>query len=757
MRIDQWQSVLLGALLILTGTLKGLFCLGANPPWQAADEVTHFEATVLVARHYRADRAPIPDSELQHRILISMNQCDFYRHVGVPSPTGLPSGFHETPFLESSPSKLGRPSLYYWITGLPGEWYQSGLPETLMIARAINALFSILAAAVIFITAIYATRRSPVDSFIASGIVLFHPAYWHLGTAVTQQSWIVLISACAFFLAVSTVRTGPSTGLLLAWTAVLILAAATRWTLTVSLLVLLFTSVLLHSRPSRRNPNTGVRIAIFLGLSAAVAVVFALFFHAGFRDSLLQHEFNNLKSGFRLFQDLNPGKFCSRCSYLFKTFWAGFGWLTIPVPQTAFLIYGFLTLWIPASIALSMRQGGESARIATLSTVFILFLVGTAIIRAHAAEPAVQGRYMLPGLPALAVIGSTGLIGLKNRPALRKSVLAVLMILLPCADAVATIGGWVYSFRVLPVLGDPVFRAVSALKWTGRPLLNLYFDIGSKASEHFLKEGWYPNESAPQRWFHNEAGISVPLLPEAPFTVTVRILPYQPPGIQPRQLDISWNSEFVHSRKLLPGWNEVRFLIQPHQVGPSGNELRFYVPSAGSPYRRGDSMDRRRLSAGVDRIAVASVSADPLNLEFSRLTATRKGVRIHQPPDSGLTLKEGTRFSVTFDPESGSPVKISPQSPAYLTRTAMILSDPRIGYPIGVAFETYRQAYRDTSGCFPGLLQSTGIQELLFIFFLASILLPVPAAGILVFTIPSAGRRPAERASPGAVPDPGKS
>jgi len=62
------KIIALGILFIFAGFIKGLFCMGTNVPWQAADEVTHFEAAVLRAGQWHSKASPIPGHLLQKKI-----------------------------------------------------------------------------------------------------------------------------------------------------------------------------------------------------------------------------------------------------------------------------------------------------------------------------------------------------------------------------------------------------------------------------------------------------------------------------------------------------------------------------------------------------------------------------------------------------------------------------------------------------------------------------------------------------------------
>jgi 4-amino-4-deoxy-L-arabinose transferase-like glycosyltransferase len=717
----------LGILIILAAFFKGLFCLGTNLPWQAADEVTHFEASVIRTGQLFGKAEPLPNRLLQKKILTSMARWHFYRFINVPPPPATPDKFEDTPFLESSPSKLGRPPLYYYISGIHTHSKSVDLLAALYLSRLINLFLCLIAVFLVYCTAIELFPQSPQTAPIAAFFMLCHPGFWHLGTAVTQQSWIVMIGALAVWSVAGVAHKGITRRTSAAWIVTLMLAAATRWTLCFPLILIAAVSVLPEMSRKRNTARSVWRIPSGFIWVLLLTCLTGLVIWIGSEDLLLLHELKNLGSTLTNCWKAPVSVWISNGVYIVESFWAGFGWLTIKNPPCVSILTSILTVWciFAALYWFGWRQSDRKIVLVLLS--YILLLAITTILRGFADDPAIQGRYLFPGLPAISLVFAAP-FALKSRGRIiRRIALICLAFLLVFTDLYATLGGWYYHLRIKPEWGDDTCQAMSNLEWTGQSAWGVNLQLASDSSRHFLGDGWFPSENAKKRWFRERAIVHLPLLPPAPLSLTLRVLPYQPESVTPRVLDLYWNDYPISKNVLRRGWNDVTCNVDENQVDPVSNRLLLKCPEAGSPYMQGESRDRRVLSAGVSNLMIVSGfqrNTPQFDSMQSHWLTTEEGLQICIAKNSGIRQRSRTHHSINLIRPSGKLIRLSADNPAYSPDSVCVINHVSQQFTSMEKIRKAADAIRATTQNLPGFLGDFSVQLFLLFAFVMSLLVP---------------------------------
>ena len=94
--------------------------------------------------------------------------------------------------------------------------------------------------------------------------------------------------------------------------------------------------------------------------------------------------------------------------FLIHSFIGSFGWMNVWMPEWVYLLYGLLmAVSLVSFIVLWLRRRVDGRLALTLLSMPVLSLMVVIYINLSFSQP--QGRYLLPALPAMAVIGALGL------------------------------------------------------------------------------------------------------------------------------------------------------------------------------------------------------------------------------------------------------------------------------------------------------------------------------------------------------------
>ena len=199
---DRAAQVLLKLLLPLA-LLHGLLYLAVVPPWQHADEPTHFEYARLIALWNRQPALNEHDLATNREIADSMYRFRFWKPGVRPDLLG------------AQPPNIGfdekvHPPLYYAIAAVPVRWLRFLSVETqLYAARMISvALYMLVIVCAWRIAAIVAPER-PVTQLVVPLIVALVPAFADEMSAVNNDALVNFSTATLLLGCVLLIRDGP--------------------------------------------------------------------------------------------------------------------------------------------------------------------------------------------------------------------------------------------------------------------------------------------------------------------------------------------------------------------------------------------------------------------------------------------------------------------------------------------------------------------------------------------------------------------
>lgn len=406
--------------MLIAALLHALAYFFVVPPWMGEDEPWQFEYASHVADGHRPwggrkydpkaevdERTLMAASQLQIReriagvtdealesrqraILTSMEENQFFRRVDWAGATSDRSDFDQiTPFFTASKQPPG----YFALLGAWMWPFSRATVDTQLAWGRISSLLLYLAA--VWIVLQLANVAFTDRSLAVAAVLAF--AWFPLNArqaavinndvlARTLGAWVLML--CARCLAGDERRRTFALAAVVAAVALLIKPT------TMSLFGALYVTLFLGAK------TTAQRLGVaFVGLGVIVGV---LVFWREVQTTVLPR---NLPA---FFDRVQRGAAFDTFAVLGKTFIGGFNWLTREMSSTAYVVVsGVLGLaFFSAFTALFHTRRGVSRPILALCFVVVFFQLVLIVLRGMG-----HGRYMMPVLPAMAVIVAVGLIG----------------------------------------------------------------------------------------------------------------------------------------------------------------------------------------------------------------------------------------------------------------------------------------------------------------------------------------------------------
>ncbi|GEM_PF-5723844 len=704
-------------LILMVAVFKSLLIIGAVPPWQSADEPTHYEAVLLHGRGFPFHPPSTGDPDVQQRILASMEAFHFWKLIGVPQPIPPPSDFRSTPFLDVAPSKIGRSPLYYMLAGVATHLWSFNLIAHLMMIRIFNLALMVCGLTLTFYSM---TRTAAHDRFSATVITLalIHlPGFLYSCCTVNTEAWSFALSSLGLWLLVNhTPGTLFKRAVFWVWVASSLL---THWRILLIMLpIALFFTVSLF-RDQDREQRSQMLWILFSGLIlVSLGIMILIHLDIGINKDLMYLELSNGWSGVANIAS-NPGLFWPMLVPLFTTFFAGFGWLTVPVDRSAmycFSLFFISSVWLVFRAMRGMARKGQTAL--TISFLVVLLGLSATLLRGFADEGAIQGRYLYPLIPFSAFILFNGVLNLV-RTKLSRSLLpiACLLFLLP-GDQIATWSGW-YTYFHLPDLDKkPTLKALSNCVWADPSQSRIFLDLGVPETRIFMNDGWYPDENSVHVWFRTEAAIRIPLLETYDYRFRIRLLPFLHPEKHERLLDVYLDGQPMHQSHPAPGWSEISFIGRPLPDRPFA-ELLFRSDSAESPYYTIWSVDRRVISFGIDWIQIDGEPESDSGMRTGLLVTSSKGIQIKVLENQGFRLRSQSNRVVRLITRDGIPHDLRNYHPVWTAKRPIEIQNARMLVSLESAGSMLRSMIKNVAN---GLWGRWASQRLQFGFIILSLI-----------------------------------
>jgi hypothetical protein len=431
------------------------------PPWQAPDEVAHFEYAHLLAA-LRRPISPADDSiPLEHQIISSLYQYHAWIFQNAPWPASAPDRLAQTIYGYSR--TLDRFSLAYVVYALAA-WPFLG--QDVVVQLFAMRLASVLMGAVVVVLTFETARRvapdEPALAVAAAALVLFLPQHTFITAAVNDGNLAELgASACIFFLAGLWQRgwRWPQAAACLLSAVVAIASKATGYFLVGLLLIvgpLLAMRVQAAGRAGRalswRQVLTGGLVVGGLGLVLSPVILFAP--PLAYIRNMLHANTQHLSNFVPYLLGLNAGgRFGDALVQTFQSFWLTFGWMTLIFPQPVYWALLLLVLLALAGLVWQLRglPAGHPQKsmleLLALAAALELAVLVTWFVTSPSGLNYSQGRYVFTAiLPICVLLAAGGLALVPPRWRPRAALLSVICILLFDAAAMFTLA-WPYFYR----------------------------------------------------------------------------------------------------------------------------------------------------------------------------------------------------------------------------------------------------------------------------------------------------------------------
>ena len=174
------------------------------PPWQSPDEPTHFEYAQVLANQKNLFNSPQPDTELQKKIIDSMDAYNFWLFLDQEKPQPLPENFRHDPFLKIVPTQIGRkPPLYYFIASFLLRLFpQQPLIFQFYLLRIFSLLLTLGSILIIFKTAQLIIPEDYYFQLTTAAWAAFLPQFILIGTSVSLDPLANLLGISFLYLMV---------------------------------------------------------------------------------------------------------------------------------------------------------------------------------------------------------------------------------------------------------------------------------------------------------------------------------------------------------------------------------------------------------------------------------------------------------------------------------------------------------------------------------------------------------------------------
>jgi len=441
-------------LLLFFSFVLGCQYVFLTPPWQAPDEITHYEYIDILSRAKLFQIRHESDYVLQRRIINSMDRFNAWNYVFRERPSPMPKKFWGLPLYGGSNTKLKRPPLYYILGSFVLKIF--GTDDLLLkhySIRLFSLLLSLLTLFFVYKAAKIIFPDDPYLSLTATCLVAFLPEFLIMSSAINSDSLANLIGAAAIYLFLLSLADTRKYSLLLFFPLVVILGLLTGRTTFFIVPSLVVFGILFILKSWKQDKRT----VLFLFLGSVAALVIGAFLLRHISIDLWMKVTTNISGLFtnfgRLFQRDSYAAFtAASLQMMSRSFWYYSGWNAFSLPQP---IYTVLIIFSLLGILGSVKYLiVKAAKVSQKSTVkfehFILlacisFFILTGFLLRLMASMDPVGRYTFPALSAFAILL---VIGLKEfiPTRLKKIALSGLIILLVGLNVYAIYSHLIQSF-----------------------------------------------------------------------------------------------------------------------------------------------------------------------------------------------------------------------------------------------------------------------------------------------------------------------
>ncbi len=439
-----WPALMPQIGLGLLAAVHGLLYLLVIPPWQAPDETSHVEHTLLWLKLGRtatpADAAAAP--EIGQAIADSLYTFRAYEYLGYSAPDPRVGLLRAMPFFGSS-TTLGRFSLAYPVYALAvAPFAGADILTQLYVLRLVSVALGVATVLVAYVTARRVASETPELAAGLALLMIFIPQRAFINASVNDGNLAEFLAAVTFYWLVDLLQGGLTGRRLAACAAATLAAVLTKSTALFLVPLLAFCgggAWLSHLRRAQRWPWL-MTAAALMGLVGLSVVIIAWSPASGPALAVLSRGGVGLQQA--IAQRLAEEAFGALQWQMFQTFWASFGWLRVNLPEPLYVFWAAIALIGVVGLPLGgwtlIARRQTSVGVTLLLGAAFCWLVPVAVyFVVPASAPLHQGRYLFPGLVPLGLLVVAGWLGLVRRP---RASLALLGLCLITLDALVLWG-----------------------------------------------------------------------------------------------------------------------------------------------------------------------------------------------------------------------------------------------------------------------------------------------------------------------------
>jgi hypothetical protein len=435
-------------LLVALALIRGLLYAAIIPPWQAPDEIAHFESSHLLARYRRptgyADMSPA----LERDIIQSLYRYQAWRYIPRETPGDVPDRLVDTPFFGRSRTVIRFSAAYVPYALAVTPFLDRSVEIQLYVMRLVSVIIGTVMLLVVLKIAALVEPKNPALAIGAALIVLFLPQHTFLMATVGDGNLAELFASLTLYQLARMVKAGltwPRIGLAVIYGLIAILSKATAYFLVPLAMVVGLAFLLRRLRAARAETRVRGTVmppilrAVLVGavlMVPVVPLVVLTVLSSPLRNALITVVDNLAQPaaiGPRFVEMVASGALGQGLITTYRSYWMTFGWMSLPLPPHWYWLIGGACALAGLGWARRFR-----ARRAGTPTFFMYAFLGVAAAMpavvllgwfslSSVGLAAVQGRYLHGGLIPLAVLLARGWLTLVA-PQRSRAVLAVIAV-----------------------------------------------------------------------------------------------------------------------------------------------------------------------------------------------------------------------------------------------------------------------------------------------------------------------------------------
>jgi len=442
-------------LLILALGL-GLAYLLLIPPWQGPDETGHFEYAWLMARLGRLPSPKDVQPQFEAELLASLYEWRYGEFIGRPLPEGMPAQLEDLPpeifARRSRVVQGGRFSLaYLWQALFLLPVRHQDLAVQLCVTRFSNVLLNLAIVWLAFRTFSEVAPEHPYLVASMTAVIVLLPQHTFVNSTAGDGALAELLSVLALYGWARLFRRGFRL-----WTVLVIvlatLAAISTKATAVYLVPLDLVLALWWLIRQRSRPWIWQQVVALTAGAALLVVAGWAWLGSPLGSRTVTAVRNSLSGGALLWTDTRGLTFGEALLASYDSFWANFGWMSLPLSGR----------WYGAALLLTVLGAGgwlfgrdTEVRFVPwaprlMAAAFFLALgsfVWAALLAGSSQYYQFQGRYLFPAAVPFAflLVGGWARAGPSRRPGIPVAAGLVFLVLLNVWSVVAYIVPYYHS------------------------------------------------------------------------------------------------------------------------------------------------------------------------------------------------------------------------------------------------------------------------------------------------------------------------